>query len=145
MVGATTGNLVRAADTTTLLTITQMAPLRISFSVPERDLDDYRAALAGPDPVPVDALDPGSATPRASGRLTFINSSIDTDVGHRHRSRPNSPMPTACCGRANTRGVRTRIGIRKGVTVVPTVAIQQNSQGPFVFLSTPGGTARSSR
>ena len=37
--------------------------------------------------------------------------------------------------------VQTRIAVRKGVTVVPTVAIQQNSQGPFVFLSTPGGIA----
>ena len=141
VVGATTGNLVRASDTATLLTITQMAPLRISFSVPERDLDDYRAALAGPDPVAVEALDPGSATPRASGRLGFINSSIDTTSGTVILKAEFANADGILWPGQYTR-VRTRIGIRKGATVVPTVAIQQNGQGPFVFLATPGGTAR---
>jgi multidrug efflux system membrane fusion protein len=141
VVGATTGNLVRASDTATLLTITQMAPLRISFSVPERDLDDYRVALAGPDPVPVEARDPGSATPRASGRLTFIDSSINPASGTIIVKAEFANADSLLWPGQYTR-VQTRIGIRKGVTVVPTVAIQQNSQGPFVFLSTPGGTAR---
>ena len=141
VVGATTGNLVRASDTTPLLTITQMAPLRISFSVPERDLDDYRSALAGPAPVPVEALDRGAATPRASGHLTFINSSIDTTSGTVILKAEFANADGILWPGQYTR-VRTRIGIRNGATVVPTVAIQQNSQGPFVFLSTPGGTAK---
>ena len=47
VVNQTLGNFVRAADTAPLLTITQMAPVRVSFTVPERDLDAFRAALAG--------------------------------------------------------------------------------------------------
>ena len=141
VVSATTGNLVRASDNAALLTITQMAPLRVSFSVPERDLDEYRSALAGPDPVAVEALNPGAATPRATGRLTFIDSSIDTTSGTVILKAEFANEDAALWPGEYTR-VRTRIGMRKGATVAPAVAIQQNSQGPFVFLATPNGTAR---
>ena len=47
VVRVTPGNLVRGNDTGDgLVTITQMKPLRVSFSLPERDLDLVRAALA---------------------------------------------------------------------------------------------------
>jgi multidrug efflux system membrane fusion protein len=47
VVRVTEGNLVRANDSGDgLVTITQMQPLRVSFTLPERDLDLLRAALA---------------------------------------------------------------------------------------------------
>src|SRR5438876_1870626 len=39
---ATTGNLVRANDTTAMVTITQSAPIYVTFSVPEKDLNRIR-------------------------------------------------------------------------------------------------------
>jgi multidrug efflux system membrane fusion protein len=141
VISATPGNLVHAADSTPLLTITQMAPLRISYAVPERDLDAYRTALAGANPVPVEALDPLSARPRASGRLTFIDSSVDTASGTvvlkaEFANADGSLWP----GEYNR--VRTQLGVRTGATVVPTVAIEQNNQGPFVFLASPNGAVK---
>ena len=50
VVNVTKGAVVRAADTTPLLTVTQMAPLRVSFTIPERDLDAFRQALASSRP-----------------------------------------------------------------------------------------------
>src|SRR5262249_48731692 len=44
-INQTTGNLVHASDQNPLLTITQMAPVRVSYAVPEGDLETYRSAL----------------------------------------------------------------------------------------------------
>src|SRR5205085_1511923 len=67
VVRVTPGNLVRANDVGDgLVTITQLKPLRVSFSLPERDLDLLRAALARTEPAPVRAYASGSERPVAA-------------------------------------------------------------------------------
>ena len=82
VVNQTLGNFVRAADQAPLLTITQMAPVRVSFAVPERDLDAFRAALGfRASRCSVEVFAAGSDKPLATGKLTFINSTVDTASG----------------------------------------------------------------
>jgi multidrug efflux system membrane fusion protein len=132
-VNVTPGNLVHPTDATALVTITEMAPLRVTFNVPERDLDRYRAALAGTAAVPVTVSHSETGKQLATGRLTFIDSAVDTAAG----------AVTLKAEFANDDGalwpgqyvhVRTQLGLDKGATVVPLVAVQQNNDGPFVFL-----------
>ncbi len=139
VVNVTTGNLVRASDANPLLTITQMAPLRVSYTVPERDLASYRTALAGSDPVTVKAIDPTSGKERATGQLNFIDSSVDTGSGTIVLKADFANADGALWPGEYVR-VQSQLGIRKNATVVPLTAVQQTDQGFFVFLVKPGAT-----
>ncbi len=134
------GTLVRASDQTALLTVTQMAPVRVSFSVPERDLAALRQALAGKPPAAVRVFDPESGKLVSTGALTFVDSSVDT----------NSGTVTAKADFDNSDGalwpgqyvrVVGDLGVRRGATVVPLAALQVNEKGSYVFVAKSDGTA----
>jgi multidrug efflux system membrane fusion protein len=133
-VNTSVGNLVHASDTSAggLLTITAMDPVRVSFTVAESDLDSFRTALAGSRKLPVDVLAPGDTSPRATGTLSFIDSSVDTasgtvvikaDVGNAAGKHWPGQYVTAV----------TRLGAYDNATTVPLQAVQQSSNGPYVY------------
>jgi multidrug efflux system membrane fusion protein len=140
VVNATLGNFVRAADSTPLLTITQMAPLQVSYNVPQRELAAYRAALAGKDPVSVEAFEANSGNKLAEGRLTFIDSSIDTTSGTAI-VKAEFPNEDGALWPGAYVNLTTQLGTLKDATVVPVIAVQQSEQGTFVFAVKDGGKA----
>jgi multidrug efflux system membrane fusion protein len=140
VVNATLGNFVRAADSTPLLTITQMAPLQVSYNVPQRELAAYRTALAGKDPVSVEAFEANSGNKLAEGRLTFIDSSIDTTSGTAI-VKAEFPNEDGALWPGAYVNLTTQLGTLKDATVVPVIAVQQSEQGTFVFAVKDGGKA----
>lgn len=139
VVNQTLGAFVRETDTTPLLTITQMAPLRISFTAPERSLDEFRGALAGPDPVEVRAIDPDNGNVLSRGELAFIDSSVDTTSGTvTLKATFNNSDGALWPGQYLN--VEAELGMRRRATTVPVAAIQLNEQGSFVYLVKPDGT-----
>jgi multidrug efflux system membrane fusion protein len=140
VVNATLGNFVRSADATPLLTITQMAPLQVSYNVPQRELAAYRAALAGKDPVSVEAFEANSGTKLAGGKLTFIDSSIDTTSGTAI-VKAEFPNEDGALWPGAYVNLTTQLGTLKGATVVPVIAVQESGQGTYVFLVKDGGKA----
>src|SRR5262249_40519670 len=73
------GNFVRSADTAALATIVQMAPVYVTFAVPQRNVPDIRQALAS-ETATVEAVVPGSGA-RASGQVTLIENTVDPATG----------------------------------------------------------------
>jgi len=140
VVRVTEGNLVRANDTGDgLVTITQMQPLRATFTLPERDLDLLRAALARKEATPVRAYAGQETEPLATGRLNFVDSAVDTLSG--------TVTAKALFDNKDGRlwpGQYVRIdidlGMRPGVTTAPLVAVQPSQDGPFVFVVKPDNT-----
>jgi multidrug efflux system membrane fusion protein len=137
-VNTSVGNVVHASDTSTtgLLTITQMSPLRVSFTVAEGDLDSFRNALAKQQKLPVQVMAPGDQAPRATGTLSFIDSSVDSssgtvvikaDVDNSGNKLWPGQYVTAV----------TQLGAYTNATTVPLVAVQQSSNGAFVYLVGP--------
>ena len=134
-VNTSVGNVVSATDTSTggLVTITPMDPLRVSFNIPERDLDRFRAALASGKPVPVTIRAPDDTADRAVGRLSFIDSSVDTASGTIDvKANVENGAGKLWPGQYVT--ATTRLGSYDNVTTVPVVAVQQSNEGPFVFV-----------
>jgi len=137
VVRVTPGNLIRSNDSGDgLVTITQMQPLRASFTLPERDLDLLRAALARKEPAPVRVYAGASDEPLATGQLIFVDSTVDTLSG----------TVTAKALFDNRNGqlwpgqyvrVAVDLGLRPNVTVAPLVAVQPSQNGPFVFVVKP--------
>ena len=139
-VRVTPGNIVRSSDGGEgLVTITQMKPLRVSFTLPERDLVTLRTADAGGG-VPVRVFVHGEAQPLATGSLNFIDSSVDTASG----------TITVKAAVANDDGalwpgqyvdVEVDLGKVRDAVTVPLVAIQPGQDGPFVYAVAADGKA----
>lgn len=138
-VSVTAGNLVSASSTTGLVTITQITPIRVSFTLPERDLADLRAAADRPAKAAVRVYNSGETKPRAAGELNFIDSSVDTTSG----------TILAKAGFANTDlslwpgqyvDVEVDLNVLPDTATVPTVAIQTGQKGAYVFVAKPDQT-----
>ncbi|HVW91689.1 MAG TPA: efflux RND transporter periplasmic adaptor subunit [Devosia sp.] len=135
VVNTSVGNIVHASDTSAngLLTITAMDPLRVSFSVAEGDLDDFRNALAKtPAGLPVKVSVSGDKAPRATGKLDFIDSSVDTSSGT-IVLKADLPNPDLKLWPGQYVSANTQLGAYTDATTIPLQAVQQGDQGSFVF------------
>jgi multidrug efflux system membrane fusion protein len=134
-VNTSIGNIVHAADTsaTGLLTITSMSKLRVSFSIPERDLDSFRNVLAQKQAAPVQILVAGDTAPRATGQFSFIDSSVDSSSGTISvKADVDNSAGTLWPGQYVS--TVTQLGAYTDVTTVPVTAVQPSGQGSFVFV-----------
>jgi multidrug efflux system membrane fusion protein len=133
------GSLVKANDNSfTLVTINQLAPVAVTYAVPERTLDEIRAAVdAGRATVAV--TDRNTGISRDNGRLDFIDNTIDATTG----------MITLKAVFANEDKalwpgrfvyVVTRTGIDVGAIVVPSTAVQNSQNGATVYVLKPDQT-----
>ncbi len=139
-VATSVGNYVRVADSgNTLVNIVQVAPVRVSFAVPERELDAFRAALDRSEPAPVNVFVAGDLKARATGRLNFIDNAVDNATGT-FTAKALIPNDDGVLWPGQYVAVHVELGIRRGVTVVPLVAVQQGPQGAFVFRLKPDRT-----
>jgi membrane fusion protein, multidrug efflux system len=133
-VRVTPGNLVSVNDPTGLVTITQVQPIRVSFTLPERDLAALRKVTGGEKPAAVRVYSPGMTEPLASGTLEFIDAAVDTASG--------TISAKAIFGNENLQlwagmyvDVEIDLDVLPNTVVVPTVAIQSGQKGPFVFVA----------
>ena len=117
------------------INIVQVAPVRISFAVPERELDAFRQALNNPEGTEVKVFVTGDKEPRATGRLTFIDNAVDSVTGT-FTAKAEIPNENGALWPGQYISAFVELGMRKGVTVVPLVAVQEGPSGPYVFLVT---------
>ena len=135
----TPGNLVTTSDSApALVTITTIDPIRINFTLPERELTALQGALARPGDVPVRAIERGDVI--ATGKLVFIDSAVDQTTGTiTAKALFDNPDLKLWPGRYLD--IELDIDMRKDAIVAPTVAIQQGQKGPYVFLARQDNTA----
>jgi multidrug efflux system membrane fusion protein len=74
------GNYVQAGAATPLLSITQIKPIYLSFTLPAVNLDAIRRNAAT-HKLAVDALAPDGKTVLAQGTLSFIDNHVDASTG----------------------------------------------------------------
>jgi multidrug efflux system membrane fusion protein len=133
------GALVKANDNSfPLVSINQLAPIAVAYSVPERTLDEIRKALAE-DHVSVAATDRNTGMKRENGKLEFIDNAVD----------PTTGMITLKATFANTDQalwpgrfvyVVTQTGVDPAAIVVPSTAVQNSQTGATVFVLKPDST-----
>jgi len=124
------GNFARSADTVPIATINQMAPVYVTFSVPQRSLPDLRVAMAEND-TSVEALIPGE-TRRASGTIAMIENGVDPTTG---MATVRAAMPNEDELLWPGTLVTAKVTLRtETAVVVPAPAVQVSQQGNFVFV-----------
>jgi multidrug efflux system membrane fusion protein len=124
------GNFVRAADLAPIAIINQMAPLYVTFSVPQGSLPDVRHALAA-GTANVEVTIPGE-TRRAQGVVTMVENAIDMTTG---MATVRATMPNEDELLWPGTLVTARMTLRTENSVaVPSVAVQVSQTGPFVYV-----------
>ena len=128
------GNFVRPADTTPLAVINQMAPVYVTFSVPQRVLVDLRESMAK-GVSGVTATIPGRQHSE-TGKVAMVENTVDATTGMvTVRGVMNNENETLWPGTL----VATKLVIRsEDAVVVPTVAVQRSQSGNFVFVVRDG-------
>ena len=135
-IAVTPGNLVGENDATALVTITQMQPIRVTFTLPDRDLDQLRDALQRDPPAAVRVFTKGTDTPRAEGALNFIDSSVDTNSGT-ITAKAEFPNDKLELWPGQYFDVEIELGRQVETSAIPTVALQVGQDGLFVFVVAP--------
>ena len=130
MANVKVGNIARQADTTPLATINQLAPIYVSFTVPQRMLPDVRAARDA-ETATLDITVPG-ATERAAGPVTMVENTVDPATGMA-TARATIPNENELLWPGTL--VNTALTLRSDPRVtVPVAAIQINQSGTFVYV-----------
>jgi RND family efflux transporter MFP subunit len=122
------------ANTTTLVSITQLDPITVAFSLPQRNLADALAALNdGGAAVSVTAPESeGRAGVTVSGRLKFVDNAVDAASGTvkvkaQFDNKEGRLWPGAFVNVAMTARTLT------GVVIVPQASIIQTARGTVVY------------
>jgi RND family efflux transporter MFP subunit len=128
------GNFVRPADTAPLAVINQMAPVYVTFAIPQRVLVDLRQAMANGSSKVIATI-PGHQTSE-DGKVAMVENSVDSTTGMvTVRGVMDNTNETLWPGIL----VATRLTIRtEDAVVLPTVAVQRSQSGNFVFVVKDG-------
>jgi len=130
------GSLVQPSGTP-LLSIAQIDPINVSFTLPERELPALQAALAGGG-LEVVAQQAEAGQPALSGWLAFIDNAVDTASG--------TIRLKASFANADGRlwpGMFVNVALSprtlKGALSVPVQAVQTGPEKKFVYVIGEGG------
>jgi multidrug efflux system membrane fusion protein len=132
------GNLVRGAEATGIVILTQLRPISVFFSLPQQNLPDLTKGMAEGQ-LPVDALTADGKSALDKGKVTVIDNQVDQTTGtvKLRAEFPNSDLQLWPGQFVN---VRVLINTLRQVVVVPTAAIQRGPNGAFVYVVKDGDT-----
>ena len=116
----------------TFVTINQLAPVAVTFSVPEAALEEIRSALAG-GRATVTVTDRATGISRDRGRLEFIDNTVDPTTGT-ITLKAVFPNEDEVLWPGRFVYVVTQTGVDPGAIVVPSTAVQTSQTGSTVFV-----------
>ncbi len=120
------GNVV-TANTTDLITINQVEPVFVTFSISETQLSQVRKSL------PVTATPRDSAAQSEKGELAFIDNTVDPATGTIRLKAAFQNQDRELWPGEFVR-VRLRLDTRPNCLVVPSQAVQTGQDGLYVFV-----------
>src|SRR5262249_22284900 len=127
------GNLVRANDTTPIITINKITPVYVSFSVPEGQLPALKRYLAAQGTLPAAAAPPTETEAPSTGRINFIDNAVDATTGT-IKVKGTFPNADKRLWPGQFVNVVVTLSADRGAIVVPSPAVQTGQQGTFVFV-----------
>jgi multidrug efflux system membrane fusion protein len=126
------GNYLRANDTAgTIVILTQTKPISVLFTLPEKNLEDVRQAMAR-GPVEIIALDQDDAKQLATGTLMLVDNVIDQTTGT-IKLKGTFPNDDERLWSGEFVHVRLLNQTRNQALVVPSASIQRGPKGLFVW------------
>ena len=126
------GNLVEANKDPPLVTINEIQPIQVAFSIPEQYLSEVKKRMAK-EALAVSVTIPEEKGPAIAGEVTFIDNQVDAQTGTIVlKARSDNEDERLTPGQFVT--VSMTLDALENVLTVPTRAIQMNQNGSFVFV-----------
>ena len=127
------GNYVQVSDANGIVTITELQPITVIFTIPEDIVPDVEKQLANGAELQVTAYDRTESTKLATGKLISVDNQIDTTTGTikmraEFDNADNALFPNQFVN------VELRISTLSDVTTIPTAGVQRGVPGTFVYL-----------
>jgi multidrug efflux system membrane fusion protein len=126
------GNLIRSNDAEGLVTITQMKPIAVMFTIPETEVPAVMKAIAEETKPQVQAWDRNQRELLATGVLTSADNSIDTATGTL-RLRATFTNEDGSLFPNQFVNARVHVSDIEDAVVIPNASVQYGSQGNYVF------------
>jgi multidrug efflux system membrane fusion protein len=133
------GNIVEANGTSGLVTITQLRPITVIFTLAQDFLPDVEKEIKGGRPIRVDAFDSTHQQPVAQGKLLTIDNQIDPTTGTM-RLKGIFPNEDDALWPGEFVNLRLVVGVRENAVTVPARAVQNGPNGSYIFVVKPDMT-----
>ena len=135
------GDVVRANDSTSpLVTIKQIRPIRVRFTVTQGDLTEVRRHRDRPPRVEIAPADGDSAW--IDGRLAFVDNAVDEASGTL-LLKAEFPNRDGALWPGQFVRVRLRLYEQAGAIVVPSAAVSSSRRGTYCYVVKPDTTVES--
>lgn len=126
------GNLVQAGDAQGLVTVTQVDPISVIFTLPQELLTTVQGLTHGEPYARVGAYDRDGGVLLAEGKLKTVDNQVEAATGTiRLRAEFANKEGRLWPGQFVT--VRLQTGVSGDALVVPARTVKQGLQGSFVF------------
>jgi len=135
----TAGNLISANESTPLITITQAAPIYVTFTVPEQELLRIRQ-YAGSNDFKAEVTIPGDEGSPVEGKLSLVDNTVDTTTGTIRLKATFDNSDRRLFPGLFVNVVLT-LGLQREATIVPSQAVQIGQDNSFVYVVKPDMTA----
>ena len=133
------GNFVQTTDTNGLVVITQLQPITVIFTIPEDNIPPVLDKLKRGVRLPVEAYDRALQHRLATGSLLTIDNEVDPTTGT-VKLKAVFPNEDNALFPSQFVNARLLVETQHEATLIPTMAIQRNAQGAFVYLVKPDQT-----
>jgi multidrug efflux system membrane fusion protein len=126
------GNIVKAADASGIVILTQLRPISIFFNLPQQHLLELNKGFSEA-PLAVDAIGPDGKSVVDRGKVVVIDNQVDQTTGT-VKLKAEFPNANLQLWPGQFVNVRVLMDTRRQVVVVPTAAIQRGPNGTLVYV-----------
>ena len=135
------GNIVHANDTNGLVVITQLQPISVVFTLPEDQVQPVTQRWRSNEPVIVEVYDRAGKSKLGEGKLLAIDNQIDPTTGTlKLKAQFDNNEGTLFANQFVN--VKMHLETLHDATLVPSAAIQHDTQGAFVYVVKPDKTVQ---
>ena len=134
------GNLIRAADASGLVILTQLDPISVLFTLPQDNLSQVAQQMEL-GTLSVEAWSRDGNTKLATGELLLIDNQINQNTATM-RLKATFANPQRVLWPNQFVKARLLVSVRKGALVIAATAVQRGPDGTFVYVVGPDDTVQ---
>jgi membrane fusion protein, multidrug efflux system len=140
ILGVDIGNIVQPSSTAPIVTITQIQPISVTFTLPQDDVSAVQKAMAV-GKLRVIAYDQSGHAKLDEGTLLLVNNTVSQSSGA-IQLKATFPNANRTLWPGEFVNVRLILGEQHNAITVPLDALQQGDKGALVYVVASNGTAQ---
>lgn len=128
------GNIVSTTDTTGIITVNQITPIAVTFTVPQGDFQTLVDLSGGfSRPLSLQAVSQETGAPLGDGQVSIADNRVDPATGT-VEMKARFENPTRHLWPGQFVNVRLKLQTLANATVIPSAGVNQGPKGPFAYV-----------